>query len=80
MSLTVDPKLSVNNFKLLVQDMAVTTPEQRGPSTRVSKKGVTSEYSRVFLDGHELVDADSILETCGVKEDSVVSFAVGKTL
>jgi len=80
MSLTVDPKLSVNNFKLLVQDMAVTTPEQRGPSRRVSKKGVTSEYSRVFLDRHELVDDDSILETCGVKEDSVISFAVGKTL
>ena len=81
MSLTVDPKLSVNDFKLLVQDMSVTTPEQRGPSsTRVSKKGVTSEYSRVFLDGHELVDDESILETCGVKEDSVISFAVGKTL
>ena len=80
MTLTVEPNLSVNDLKLLVQSKAVATPEQRGPSRRVSKTGITSEYSRVFLDGRELVDDDSILGTCGVKEDSVIAFAVGKTM
>jgi hypothetical protein len=80
LSVTVDPKLSVNDFKLLVQDMAVIPREERGPSTRMSEKGITSEYSRVFLDSHELVNDDNILESCGAKEGSAISFAVGKTL
>lgn len=80
LALTVDPKLSVTDFKLLVQGMTATTPDQRGPLKRVSKEGVTAEYCRVFLDGHELVNDGAVLGACGVKEDSAISFAVGKTL
>ena len=80
LSLTVDPKMSVTNFKLLVQNSSNTTHEQRGPLRRMSKKGISSEFSRAFIDGHEMVDDDSTLEMNGVKKDSIITFAVGKTL
>ena len=73
--MTVDPNQTVLGLKLLVQG---TDHTRRGPNRNVSRNRVTSEFSRVFLDGHELVDDESTLAACGVKAGSAISFAVGK--
>ena len=79
-SLSVDPKMSVGDLKISVQNIAEFPHEQRGPLRRVSRKGISFDFSRAFLDGRELLDDETSLEMSGLSQHSVVSFGVGKLL